>query len=499
VDVPALPLQLLLRAHPDWAGHPAAVVAEDRPQGLVLHVNEEARRFRVLPGMRFAAALSLASDLRAGTVPADEVARGVAEVAARLRRFTPSVEPRRDEPGVFLLDASGLGRLFPDLRAWAEGIRADLDVAGFRAWVAAGFTTFGAYATARAMSAASPSRRVFVFAAEDEERAALRRVPLSRLGIDPEVRDVLAKLGVRRVADFLSLPADGLGARFGEDVRRLHRLAAGETEAPILPEPAEEPLRETALLDYAESDAARLLFLVKPMTDRLLARLAERREALAALEVRLRLDRAGGAPEDRREEVRPAAPTLDPVQILDLLRLRLESVRLGAGAVEVEVAARAVAATPEQLRLFAETPRRDLAAADRALARLRAEFGEDAVVRARLRDAHLPEASFLWERLEHAALPRPRTVAEPTLVRRLLARPEALPPRPRHEPDGWLLRGFEYGPVVKFTGPFVVSGGWWAGEEVRREVHFAETGRGHLFWVFYDVRRRRWYLGGEVE
>ena len=61
-----------------------------------------------------------------------------------------------------------------------------------------------------------------------------------------------------------------------------------------------------------------------------------------------------------------------------------------------------------------------------------------------------------------------------------------------------MLRGFEYGPVVKFTGPFVVAGGWWAGEEVRREVHFAETGRGHVFWVFYDVRRRRWFLAGEV-
>jgi protein ImuB len=279
-------------------------------------------------------------------------------------------------------------------------------------------------------------------------------------------------------------------------VRRLHRLAAGDVTDPLLPEPAEEPLRETALLDDAVADAARLLFLAKPMTDRLLARLAERRQALAALVLRLRLDLPGGRAEDRTEEIRPAAPTLDAAQ---LLRLRLESVRLGAGASEVEVAARAVPAGEDQLRLFAETPRRDLAAADRALARLRAEFGEDAVVRARLREAHLPEASFAWERLDRAAPPRPRTVAEPTLVRRLLARPEALPPRPRHEPDGWMLRGFEHGPVVRFDGPFVVSGGWWAGEEVRREGHFAETARGHLFQVFYDVRRRRWFLAGEVD
>jgi protein ImuB len=65
VDLPAFPLQLLLRRHPDWAGYPAAVVAEDKPQGLVLWVNEKAREFGVLPGLRYAAAFSLAATFRA--------------------------------------------------------------------------------------------------------------------------------------------------------------------------------------------------------------------------------------------------------------------------------------------------------------------------------------------------------------------------------------------------------------------------------------------------
>jgi nucleotidyltransferase/DNA polymerase involved in DNA repair len=55
VDLPAFPLQLLLRRHPEWAGYPAAVVAEDKPQGLVLWVNEAARELGVLPGLRYAA------------------------------------------------------------------------------------------------------------------------------------------------------------------------------------------------------------------------------------------------------------------------------------------------------------------------------------------------------------------------------------------------------------------------------------------------------------
>ena len=45
---------------------------------------------------------------------------------------------------------------------------------------------------------------------------------------------------------------------------------------------------------------------------------------------------------------------------------------------------------------------------NRALARLRAAFGATAVTRARLRQAHLPEASFHWESVESVGFPHPR-------------------------------------------------------------------------------------------
>jgi protein ImuB len=35
VDIRALPLQLLLRAHPDWREKPVVVVDRDKPQGLM--------------------------------------------------------------------------------------------------------------------------------------------------------------------------------------------------------------------------------------------------------------------------------------------------------------------------------------------------------------------------------------------------------------------------------------------------------------------------------
>jgi protein ImuB len=249
------------------------------------------------------------------------------------------------------------------------------------------------------------------------------------------------------------------------------------------------------LLDDPENDAAGLLFLIKRLMHPMLATLASRGQALATLDVRLRPDRQ----EWHAERVRPAAPTLDVVQILDLVRLRLESVGVSAGVIEIDIEAGGQPATPEQIQLFTEHQQRNLEAGNRALARLRAEFGDDAVVRAVLRKGHLPEARFGWERMERLQIPRPRQVEQRSLVRRVFGRPVALPPAPRpsHD-DGWLISGVVRGSVADQTGPYILSGGWWV-REVRRDYYYVETRRGELLWVYFDRRRRGWFLHGRVE
>jgi protein ImuB len=133
---------------------------------------------------------------------------------------------------------------------------------------------------------------------------------------------------------------------------------------------------------------------------------------------------------------------------------------------------------------------------------VRAELGEGAVVRASLREGHLPEAGFTWQPWDGPIeLPRAhaRKVAVRSLVRRIQARAIALPPRPPSERnDNWLMQGLEVGAVVRMLGPYVVSGGWWH-STVHREYHFVETRRGDILWVYHDRRRRRWYLQGRVE
>ena len=102
------------------------------------------------------------------------------------------------------------------LHRWAQLVRRGLARAGLEASVAVGHTRFGTWALARER----PGVQVLPDAAA--EWAAARQVPLARLALDPEARDTLARLGVRRVGGLVHLPAEGLRRRFGDGVAVWH-------------------------------------------------------------------------------------------------------------------------------------------------------------------------------------------------------------------------------------------------------------------------------------
>lgn len=488
VDVPAWPLQLLVRRHPDWRDRPAAVVAEDSPQALLLWVNAAARRAGVLPGMRYAAALSLAHELRAGTVTDAVLARAAEHLHHLLLDHSPRVEAARHEPGVFWLDARGFERLHGSVSAWAEQLQAALVAAGWVASVAVGFTRFGSYGLARTRPG------VTVVTRWSDELAGLREVPLARLQLLPRLRDDLDRLGVRTVGALCDLPLVGVTARFGPEASELHRLARDAAFAPLQPMRPPEPEHDEVVFEEPEADAWRLLFATKKVLHPLLVRLADRLQAVTAIDLELVL--ADRGPTRLRQTLRPAAPTLDPVLLLELVRLRLERLELSAGVEHLRLRLQEAQASPQALDLFHRQRTRDADAAARALARVRAELGEQAVVRAELTQGRLPEAQVRWVPWGgHAVSSLPGGSSDParagasgeptapTLVRRLLARPtQTSAPRPE----------FVQGETCE------VSGGWWQGEVRRRYAFVAAQGR-ELRWVFRDERRGTWRLHGRVE
>src|SRR5262249_17535413 len=146
------------------------------------------------------------------------------------------------------LDGDGLSLVFATGEIWARGIARVLVERGLIGAVVVGFTRFGTYAVARAQR-----RGTVVFACDADERAAARVVPLDRLDVAPDLRDMLARLGVTTVGQMVRLPGGGILERFGADAHRFYQLAARERWDPLVPEPPPDAPDERVLLDDPET------------------------------------------------------------------------------------------------------------------------------------------------------------------------------------------------------------------------------------------------------
>jgi protein ImuB len=488
VDVPALSLQLVLRKHPAWVQEPVAIVEDDRPLATVLWPNRTARTLGIARGMRLSEARALSAKLHAQVVPEHEVTTAIDALLDRLLAFCPHVEPSLAEPGLFWLDPNGLDGLFGNPERWGRRIH---DVLHADRWVASiviGFQRGGVYAIARTRTG------VHVLSSPEHERQRSDRVPLSRLGIAPALNKELALLGIHTVGALRRLPCTQLRTRYGRDAAQLHAFFDGRSWTPILPRIPNAPVVLTAELDPPDDDQARLLFVLRGALIEAFPVLAQKHEAIVALVLVLRLER-GNAHEERIET---AAPTLDVTQIIDLVRLRLATVTLTDHVERLTATLERVLVHPRQLAIAHGPRQRDLEAAARALARLRASFGPNAVTRARACEAHLPEAAFRYEPTTDVRRPRASPLnGKPPLVRRVLSMPRPLPPPPTHEPERWLG---PHGAVRTMLGPYRVAGGWWSPRGAReRDYHFVETRNGTILWVYYDRVRRRWFLHGFVD
>jgi protein ImuB len=471
-----------------------AVVPEAGPEAPLTHVSHAAYQARLRPGMRLAAARNLAPDLHVGIVAKEDVESETQALVHAMQTFSPRVEADTHFSGVFFLDPRGLARLYGGLRPWADVVHRFLRGRGLKSALVLGFERYRAVAVARGR------KGVHVLDGPSEERALAEKTSLDRFELPAELRENLTLLGVRSLGDLLALPAGELHSRFGASASDLHGLFASDPQLPMQPHTLAEPVRVTLSVDPPDDHHERLLFALKGALHELVRGLSVRNEALSALHLTLSLEDGG----THRERLEPAAPTRDVVHLVELLRLRLANVTLPSRVDDVTLEAESTKPEAHQLRLTTSTAdgvsHSDPTAAERVLARLRAAWGPRSVSRARLRDAHLPEAGFVWEAVDHVRQPRtPEPSSEvPSLVRRVLPRPKPLAPSPRSDGRSTPKLPDEEGKLLHLYGPYRVSGAWWA-REVERDYYYAETEAGALLWLFYDHRRGRWFLHGFVD
>jgi len=484
---------------PPWDERPVALV----DGACVRAVSAAAARAGVRLDMTAAAARGRCPAIEAIAWDAPAIARAVTETTALLLAASPQVTPAADEPGLWWIGAAGLSEqpLARDLlalaRAWHP--RARIAIAG--SCVAARAATWSARGAAAHI------------VPPGGDAAYLAPAPLALLPLDPEMRAALGALGLRTAGALAALSAEDVERRWGAPGLAAWRLARGDdARRPVLT-PVDARHAVSAELAAPVGTMEPILFLVRAALERLAPALAREGRAAAALAITLALDDARGAMPTAAagpahtvtREVRLPRPVARAAPLFEHCRALLAQWPLTAPACGVTVTVAATApASAAQGDLLA-TRWHDPAAADAALARLRAELGPQSVVRPVELDAYAPERAGAWSEERGSALGARRSAlggesevvpsAErraPGPALRLLEIPEEVAMEfSDGRPCALWWRG-EHVALSRAAGPDRLSGGWWD-EPYRRDYWRGDSERGEL--LVY-VEGGRWFVQG---
>jgi protein ImuB len=491
--LPALPLQLAARALAKPA--PLAVVEGPAQRPVVAFCNDTARVAGIAPGLKLAAAQTLAADLIAVTRKPEVEADALATLAGWAYQYSAQVVVRAVGCHSGLLLESGASeRLFGGRAALNRRIARGLALLGYRAALACAPTPRAAWwlalARAQGLAVADVSHPA-------DLRAALEPLPFALTEWTPQTIDTLHTLGLRTLGEVLRLPRAALARRLGTTLLAdLDRALGLRPDPQPLCAPPERFASEIELpADLTE--AAQLLFpahrLLRLAEGFLRGRDAGATEfAFAAKHSTRRAQPLAPTP----FALRLAAPERNAARLARLLAERLARVRLPQPAVALTLAIERLqpfAAHNASLLPSAPTAQADTNWLQLAEA-LHARFGSERVFQLQAVDDHRPEHA--WRAVPLALAPAAPRPAPATPQRPLLILPA---PRPLAAADE---APHCDGPLTLVAGPERIETGWWdhgtsPRRAVARDYFVARNPRGQTLWVYRDlVAPRGWFLHG---
>src|SRR5213596_1770512 len=220
------------------------------------------------------------------------------------------------------------------------------------------------------------------------ELGFLAPLPLARLAPPSEIAATLERWGIRRLGDLARLPVAEVATRLGPAGAALVRAARGEDERPLAPQARGGPVEEAIDLEHALDALEPLLFVLRGLVERAVARVGLEGIGVARLGLALGL-------EDRSRDERTvplAAPTRDVKTLLTCLRVALEARPPRAAVERVALAAVPERVRAAQLGLFSPAgPSPERLAT--TLARLAALCGAERVGAPAVIDSHRPCAA----------------------------------------------------------------------------------------------------------
>ncbi|MFF1830976.1 DNA polymerase IV [Paenarthrobacter sp. NPDC058040] len=382
VDMDAFFVSVELRDRPDLRGKPV-IVGFPAERSVVLSASYEARATGVKSAMPMAVAMRMcpaAVIINPRHKLYYEVSGQIMDIFASI---TDLVEPLSVDEA-FLDVAGAIRRLGPPLeighlvrrRVQSElGITASVGIAG---------TKF----VAKIASTRCKPDGILKIEASDTV-AYLHSLPVNALwGVGGKTAEVLARLGIRTVADVAATPVASLKKVLGASGEHVHRLSMGVDPRPVTPSRLEKSIGAEETFSTDTADGALLNRELLRLSHRVAGRL--RSAGMLARTVALKLRYSDFSTVTRSRTVQTPMDSAQliyqvAVQLLDSLGPRSLSVRLvGVRAEQLEAAGQ----TSMQLSL----DRRDdnWRAAEQALDRVAERFGSKTLLPARLLEPGRP-------------------------------------------------------------------------------------------------------------
>lgn len=509
---PRWPLERLLAAQPELRQH-NVLLYEQTPQGTLRIVAATAGSAR--PGMSLAEGLAIAEGkdsehqspihLESHDPWADRQA--LVDLAEACRCYSPTVgiedAPR---PDCLFLDLTGLAHLHRSEAALIEQMIGKVSSRGYMPSAAVAETIGAAWGIAHCGASENPQSAI-------RNPQSLSSLPVVALRLPEETLILLSRLGLRRVGQVESLPREALISRFGPQLLlRLDQMFGRAAETLLTPRVAPQFAAELSFEAPVE-DRETIEAACQALIKQLVPCMAARQEGAVQLECRF--DGEGATPV--RLMISLYRPSASAQHLWELLKLRLESLRLSqpVSTVHLEVLASAPLVWQQQ-ELFATSRRENLTPQVNVLIdRLSNRLGRQAVLRpVLLRDAqpehacqYLPVAGEMARAAKPHAAKRGRAKQTLPMRSRALAqdeRPLCLKNPPRaikvgltseQFPQSVRLAGREH-ELSRVWGPERIETGWWRSGLVRRDYYRVETITGSRYWIFHDLRRDLWCLHG---
>lgn len=377
VDMDAFYASVEQRDDPALRGRPVIVGGPAR-RGVVCAASYEARPFGVRSAMSMATALRLCPD--AAVVPPRHAhyARVSHRVFEVFHSVTPLVEGLSLDEA--FLDVTGSQKLFGDGEAIARKIKHDIhDAVGLRASAGVAASKFVAKL---ASDLDKPDGLLVV--PQARARAFLAVLPIERMwGVGTRTAPRAHEAGFHTIGDLADADDARLTETFGERGPFMGALARGEDDRDVVPDRDAKSIgaEETFEQDLTARDTIERHLLEQAV--RVAARLSRADFAASTITLKLKLSdfklitRSMRVPEPIFDTDAVYAAT---IALLDRVSLRGKRIRLTG------VSASGLSPRGPSLSLFPDAKRVRGEKIEELTATLRARFGDDALVRARLLD-----------------------------------------------------------------------------------------------------------------